>query len=145
MGIRGKKSAAELSTIVTLSVRLPQPPKGMTERQAKIWREVIATKPADWFAADSLPLLVCYCRACETADLLQDKIDAYDPAWLDENSGLARYEKLLKMRSLQVANITSLATKMRLSQQSRYRGEAASVADKRSAKTGRLWERANIS
>jgi len=141
MGIRGKKSAAELS-VVSVAMRLPQPLPGMTEKQVSIWRMVVATKSADWFAADSYLLLVSYCRAWETADLLQDKIDAFDPVWLDDGEGLARYEKLLKMRSLQVANITSLATKMRLSQQSRYRGESA--ATKRSTNTGKLWERANV-
>src|SRR6185503_11312910 len=140
MGIRGKKSAAQISAVVTLAVR-PGPVPGMTKKQAAIWRKVVATKPVDWFAPDSFALLVCYCRACETADLLQDKIDTFELGALDDRQGLARYEKLLKMRSLQVANIGSLATKMRLSQQSRYQAKTAEAADRR-ANTGKLWERA---
>ena len=144
MGIRGKKSTAQLTSVVTTLAIRPKPPRGMTKKQSDTWRKVVATKPVGWFAPDSFPLLVCYCRACETADLLQDKINAFDLSALDDLQGLARYEKLLKMRSLQVANIGSLATKMRLSQQSRYQAKTAEAADRR-ANTGKLWERANIS
>ena len=119
MGSRGKKSVAELA-VVALAQRRPEPPAELTKDEAEIWRAVVGTKPGDWFAADSFPLLVAYCRAIAVSNGLAGAISTFDDEGLTNAQALARYDKLLQMQDRQQRLIASLATRMRLSQQSRY-------------------------
>jgi hypothetical protein len=119
MGSRGKKSVGELS-VVALSARRPEPPAELTAAEAVIWGAVVGTKPPDWFAADSFPLLVAYCRAIAVSNGLARAISTFDDEGLSDAQALAQYDKLLQMQERQCRLIASLATRMRLSQQSRF-------------------------
>lgn len=85
-----------------------------------MWRSVVATKPGDWFTRDTHPLLAAYCRAHMAAEVISQQIAAFDPAWMGEDSGLQRYDLLMRMADRQGKLLATLATKMRLSQQSKY-------------------------
>ena len=120
---------------------LPPPPAHLTAEQAEIWHSVVRTKPADWFSADNLPLLLSYCKHISQARLLDSAIDVYELRWLDTEEGVNRLDKLVGMRCKVSGKIESLATKMRLTQQSKYQPQrAASEARKTPAGAGRPWD-----
>jgi hypothetical protein len=129
---RGIKSVAALATaVVHLPGRWPEPPKGMSEAQQGAWKAIVATKPADWFGPDTYPLLVEYIRAAEQADVLARELQEFDPEWLRDEDGLKRYDRLSKLQDAKAGSLARLATKMRLSQQSRYATKVAHTAAER--------------
>ena len=52
-------------------------------------------------------------------------VDAFETEWLADPDGLVRYDKLLAMADRESKVIASLATKMRLTPQSRYQPNTA--------------------
>ena len=132
---RGRKSAASLTVVPTgLPSRL-EPPAHLSQAQADIWRAVVETKPADWFGADSAPLLTEYVRAVDMTNLLELQIQA-----AVAGEGDISMKDLLKMRDTEARRAVTLATKMRLTQQSRYTDKSAGTAD-RKAGSARPWQR----
>lgn len=105
-----------------------EPPDDLTEAQAAVWRCVVETKPPDWFASDSAPLLSAYCRAVCEHLAVSRIIDATNVKCLKDEKKLDRFDKLLRMQDRLARQMVTLATKMRLTQQSRYRADAAAVA-----------------
>ena len=138
MDQRGKKSLASLSVVPVPMDRMLPPPADLTPAQAELWSAVVATKPSDWFQADSLPLLTQYCKAVDGHRIVSAQVDEFDPEWLKTDEGLRRYERLLAMQDRQAKLSCSLATKMRLTQQSRYGARGADRADAR-ANGSRPW------
>lgn len=123
---RGRRSAASLSVIAGTIDGRPQPPSGLTKEQQEIWNRVVAAEPADWFrTAAAQQLLVLYCRHIQTAVKLESVIA---DAWGDEDSTPAQVDRLLKMRDRETRACVTLATKMRLTNQSRYTAEKAGTA-----------------
>jgi len=100
-----------------------------------LWRATVATKPIDWFAADSAPLLAEYVRAVAMCNALAGRIDA---SLSGDDAGATKL--LLDMRDKESRRVASLATKLRLTNQSRYTPQAANTASKRSAQGGKLWQ-----
>ena len=136
-----RKSAAELSIATPAEIgKLPEPPAELTEYQAAIWHSVVATKPVDWFQADSFPLLVSFCKHVSAAAVIDQAIDSFQPKWLDTPEGVVRLEKLSNIRSKHTGRIESLATKMRLTQQSRYDTIKAAGQNRKAAKGKQPWE-----
>lgn len=119
----------------------PEPPERLTEAQAEAWRSIVATKPADWFGPDTYPLLVEYIRATEQADLLAKELEEFDPEWLRDEDGLERYEKMNRLVDAKSTSMARLATKMRLSQQSRYDARPAARAAARAGGADKPWHR----
>lgn len=133
-----RKSAAALSVVAPEFGR-PDPPADLKPPEAEVWRSVVATKPADWFTRDTHPLLSAYCRAKIASDIVAEEIAAFETKWLQNGDGLQRYDKLLAMQYRQGMLMASLATKMRLSQQSRYGPRAADTKARPSA-AAKPWE-----
>jgi hypothetical protein len=105
-----RKSAAELSIANPSEIgRVPEPPAELTEFQAAVWQSVVATKPADWFQADSFPLLVSFCKHVSAAAVIDQAMDEFVPKWLDTPEGVIRMEKLTNIRSKHTGRIESLA------------------------------------
>lgn len=136
---RGRKSVASLTVVPTpLPGRRYAPPKTLSDVEAKVWKSVVATKPADWFSEDSHPLLVAYCRSTVMADKIAVELDSLEATVAaatlggDGMAGLTALtltvkmrKELLAQRNAEVDKLVSLARSMRLSQQARYRGETA--------------------
>ena len=61
---RGRKSAAALSVVPTIE-RLPRlrPPAGLSEGEAALFRQVVASCAADHFTASDAPMVVAYVQA----------------------------------------------------------------------------------
>lgn len=116
----------------------PEPPAALTEREAEVWRAVVATKPHDWFNADTAPLLMDYCRAAVTSDELASELRKFKK--IPGGSRFARYIALRKLQDQNTRAMASLATKMRLTQQSRYTPQAASTANRRAGSGSKPWE-----
>ena len=90
-----------------------------------MWRAIVSTKPPEWFSADTYPLLVAYCRttirARVVAKMIEDAVKQ-----IGEGPGVAGvYEKLFDMEGKLSRTLCTLATKMRLSQQSKYGARGA--------------------
>lgn len=134
---RGRKSSAALSVVPTALPQRIEPPAALNKAEASLWRAVVAGKPVDWFTADTAPLLVEYVRASDLADRLAVQIEA-----AMAGSGDISLKDLLLMRDREAKRIASIATKLRLTQQSRYTPQAASTAS-RKASGGKPWLHGN--
>lgn len=136
-----RKSAAALSTVRAFVKKAPEPPAELTKEQADLWRAVCATKPSDWFRADTFPLLSAYCQHTTSARRLSEVIDEFQPKWLKDEEGFSRYRDLLAARDRETRAMSSLARALRLTQQSRYTPQAAATASaKPGAGAARPWD-----
>lgn len=118
--------------------RLPgagiEEPRDLSADERVLWRAVVASKPAEWFGPDSAPILKEYVRASVTCDLLDEKVKG---EMLTGEVGVVK--TLLDMRDKESKRSALLATKLRLTQQSRYTPQAAATADKH-ASGKRPWQ-----
>lgn len=120
MGTRGRKSAASLTVITPEGVetnRRPLPPAELNDEQAVEWTAVVNRLSADWFPRESHSMLALYCRHVVSARRVAQLIEA---AEAEESLDLERYDRLLKMQERESRAISSLATRMRMSQQSTH-------------------------
>ena len=141
MATRGRKSGAALSVVVGSIDGRPSPPKDLTKFQAEIWQRTVAGESLDQFrSAAPQQLLKEYCRHCEAAHILAEEIEATKPEWLRTDDGLKRYDKLLVMRDRETKAIGDKATKLRLTNQSRYTPQAAATAAKNTGGSAKPWE-----
>jgi hypothetical protein len=129
-----RKSAAALTIVAASSPSVVAPPSELTESEADLWRAVVDSKPRDWFGEDSLPLLKEYVRAAAMCDRLDLRIKA-----TEEGGSVGDVRLVLDMRDKEARRVAGLATKLRLTQQSRYTPQAASTANKR-ASGRRPWQ-----
>lgn len=102
---------------VTCVVR-PAAPRELSPEAAAEWRAVVEALPADWFNAGSVPLLTQYCRHVVTGRRVGQLIRALDLA--EGGLDLTQYDKLLKMQERESRAISSLATRMRITQQATF-------------------------
>lgn len=134
-----RRSAASLALVrpdLPESVQLAPVPDGMSEAEATVWRETVESKPADWFGADSYPVLREYVRAVVMCDDLAAVV-----ARAVKGDDADAVKVALDMRDKESKRMAQLATKLRLTQQSRYTPQAAATADKR-ASGKRPWQSA---
>lgn len=135
-----RKSAASLSIVTNLPVQRLRPPSRLPKEAAAVWRAVVSSKPADWFRADTAVLLEQYVLAVIGHRVVSKQVRAVKTDTLTTADGLAIYDRLLRMQDRQARVSASLATKLRLTQQSRYTPQAAATAAGK-VKTGtRPWE-----
>ena len=137
-----RKSAAALSVVpIGVPVRLA-PPDDLTDAQADLWRAVVESKPVEWFGEDSAPLLKEYVRAVTMCDLLELQVQAAIAGSGDPEAA-GSVKALLDMRDKESKRVASLATKLRLTQQSRYTPQAAATANKRVGAGSKPWQFGN--
>ena len=141
MGARGRKSAAELSTISSGGLELhrrPDPPDHMGDDAVAIWRAVVNSLPADWFSPGTLPLLEAFCGMTisqrYTLRALRRIEQNADDFERDE------WERTLKQLGEVSGRIATLATRMRLTPQSRYGPRAADTAGQLPPDGPKPWE-----
>ena len=117
MGKRGKKSSADLAIVTDqtiVAIERPIAPAELTDEQRYEWLKVTNRMPADHFPAETHALLSQYCRHIVDARRIAQLIDAHI---CGENFGVVFYDGLLKMQEREGRAISSLATRMRLTQQ----------------------------
>lgn len=118
---RGRKSAASLSAIalqqpVTSTQRL-NAPAHLSNAEQSVWVELVNDQPAAAFGPTHAPLLEIYCRHVVQARVLADEIANFDRAWLADDDGLKRYDRLLAMNEREGRAASSLATRLRITRQ----------------------------
>lgn len=117
MDQRGRKSAVALSIISEHGIEAqgrPEPDSTLTVEQASEWREIVNRLPADWFPRETWGLLAQYCRHVVSSRRVAALISQCEAA---EGLDLDAYDKLLKMQEREGRALSSLATRMRISQQ----------------------------
>jgi ElaB/YqjD/DUF883 family membrane-anchored ribosome-binding protein len=134
-----RKSAAALAVVGGTDIDWrPQPPSDLTDFQREVWERTVANEAADTFKTAALQqLLKEYCRHVETADRLSRKVDRAT----EEGSDMPfqEVEALIRMRARETSALTDKATKLRLTNQSRYTPGAAATAAKKSTE-GKPWQ-----
>lgn len=137
---RGRKSAAahEVVTVAKIeAIQRPQCPHDLTDEESEVWFVVVNRLPADWFPAETHPMLVQYCRATvqarRVAELIEKATSDLDPETGEPTLTVSAYDRLLKMQARQSATLAMLATKMRISQQAttNHRGNKKQVSPKK--------------
>ena len=137
MAKRGRKSGAELATIplrATIErVTRADAPYELTDSQCVIWRRIADDLPADWFTPKHIGILKQYCRHEAQADRIA--------ALIEQEVGqpiidVTKYDKLLAMQEREGRALSSLATRMRITQQALY--DKSKKAPSHSAKN--LWD-----
>jgi hypothetical protein len=122
-----RKSAAALSIHSAPSDDGPTPPPpDLSDAERERWVEIVESKPLDWFGPDSEPILKEYVRAAATCDVLAVSVSK---ALKGDDAGVVKF--MLDLRDKEARRAASLATKLRLTQQSRYGARSAARADAR--------------
>jgi hypothetical protein len=135
----GRRSAASLSVVAGSIDGRPQAPSELTKEQQEIWNRIVAAEPADWFkTAAAQQMLVLYCRHNSTSAKLDSVIDE---SWNDDECTPAQIDRLLKMRDRETRACVTIATKLRLTNQSRYTAEKAGTAGRKEAAEVKPWQR----
>jgi hypothetical protein len=120
MAKRGKPSAAAQSvgfvTPISPEKRL-QAPMHISDAERSVWVEVINDQPAGAFSATHSPLLELYCRHVTNARIIADEVMNFDRAWIADDDGLKRYDRLLAMAERESRAASSLATRLRITRQ----------------------------
>ena len=141
MGSRGRKSAAEIAFISGVgitSTRRLSPPPDPTEEQAEVWRGIVNAHPGDWFGPGSAPVLAALCRHVTAGRRVAGWIARLEAAedGLDEE----RWFKLLARQEAESKAVAALATRLRLTPQSRYTPHGAATAGRGTQDGPRPWE-----
>jgi len=111
---RGRRSAAALAVVPPRAlVQRPEPPKELTDEQAAEWSAIVERMPADWFPRETHALLAQLCRHITTARDIARRLQS-------TRLGINDLNLLLAMQDRERKAMESLATKMRLTQHSRY-------------------------
>jgi hypothetical protein len=144
MRTRGRTTAAAKAAPVLINGGLghrPEPPAEFSECQAEIWREIVASEDPNFFATAVLrSLLADFCRHREAINKVNEMVDTFDQEWLRQNDGLARYKTLLIIREAETRASMSLATKLRLTNQSRITPDNAGSAARKNSTKLKPWE-----
>jgi hypothetical protein len=123
----GRKSTAALSVVAGSIDGRPPAPDDLTAFQKEVWEKTAANEAADTFKTAALQqLLKEYCRHVDMAHWLEGQIQA-------ARSGceLDDLNKLVRMRDCETKALADKATKLRLTNQSRYTPGAAGTAAKK--------------
>lgn len=141
---RGRKSSAAVSVISAHGIEAtsrPKPSLELTEEQADEWREIANSLPADWFPRESLGLFAQYCKHIVASRHVGQMITEMETSEGDEEFLIGKYDKLLQMQEREGRAISSLATRMRLTQQSRWTAEGTGTKSKNRAKSNKPWQK----
>lgn len=149
MGTRGRQSLAALSVVQpgAQECQRPAPPAELSPEQRHEWLAVVNRLPAEWFQPETYPLLAQYCRHVVSARRVAELVAALEEEMGKEpeegESKIAlmlgaskAMDRLLKMQEREGRAMSSLATRMRLTQQSTYDPKT-----KKPTQAKRPWER----
>lgn len=141
---RGRKSAAsrEVAALVVPAIgeqRL-RAPAHLSDAEQSVWLEVVNDQPASAFTPTHAPLLEMYCRHIVNARILADELLNFDRAWLADDEGLKRYDRLLAMSERESRAASSLATRLRITRQAVDHPTTVGRSIKNQSKGRKPWE-----
>lgn len=135
MGTRGRVSAAsrEVAKVGKIeTVERPDAPYDLTDEQTEEWWAVVNRLPADWFPRETHGVLSQYCRHVVAARRVAQLVAACEA---EADMDLDQYDKLLKMQEREGRALSSLATRLRITQQATVSAKA-----KKPSAVKRPWE-----
>jgi hypothetical protein len=138
-----RKSAASLSVISGSLDQRPDAPADLTDAEAEVWERTVSHEAADVFGTAALQqMLKDYCRHVIAAERLGKVIEGHmaGGAVDGETVSLKDLDCLLKMRDRETKAIADKATKLRLTNQSRYTPKAAATAQKNAGQADKPWQ-----
>jgi hypothetical protein len=142
VGARGPQAqAAQGLTVIggngIEAVRRPDPPHDLTDEMAHEWRAIVNRLPADWFPTETWPLLAQYCTHIIRARRLRSILCQMEAS---EDFDPVQYKLTLDAEEKQSRSMSSLATRMRLSQASVYdREKRTGPSFKKKQSDSALW------
>jgi len=117
------------------------PPDDLVPEAAAIWRLIVSSEPPDLIStAATRDLLKDYCRHRATADKVSAIIDLFQADWLKSKDGVKRYSDLCKVRDAEGRAAADKATKLRLTNQSRWHPTTAARASANMLKGPMPWD-----
>jgi hypothetical protein len=121
---RGRPSAASLEIAAKPgqieTIQRPDAPYDLTDEQSEEWWAIVNRMPADWFPRETHGVLAQYCRHVIAARRVAQLVAAEEAGELD----LGRYDQLLKMQEREGRALSSLATRLRITQQATVSAKA---------------------
>lgn len=124
----------EVATIGQVeAIQRPDAPYDLTDEQSTEWWAVVNRMPADWFPRETHGMLADYCRHVVKSRRIAQLVD---DAESQDAIDVDRLDKLYKMAERESRAASSLATRMRISQQATVRAEQA----RKPAQVERPWE-----
>ena len=144
MATRGRKSAASIgiagiSTSINSVQRLAAP-RHMSDAEQSVWCDVVNDQPANAFTPTHGPLLELYCRHIVHARILADELTNFDRAWMADDDGLKRYDRLLAMSERESRAASSLATRLRITRQAVEHPNTVGNSISSQSKSRKPWE-----
>lgn len=97
----------------------------MSDAERSVWVATVNDQPADAFTDTHAPLLELYCRHIVQARVLADELAQFERAWLADDDGLKRFDRLLAMSEREGRAASSLATRLRITRQALHPVTAA--------------------
>lgn len=125
MGKRGPRSSASLEIALPAqieAVQRPDAPYDLTDEQSQEWWAVVNRLPADWFPRETHAMLAQYCRHVVAARRIAQLVAKVEKA---KSLDIAEYDTLLKMQEREGRALSSLATRMRITQQATVKHDSA--------------------
>jgi len=83
----------------------------LTHDQAAVWRDIVASLPADWVSRGNAPLMAGYVRHVTAARRIARLIEVEEAS---DAFNLDDFGRLLAMQERETRALAALATKMRL-------------------------------
>jgi hypothetical protein len=115
-------------------------PVHISDAEMAVWLEVVNDQPADAFTPTHAPLLELYCRHIVQARVLADELANFDRAWMADDDGLKRYDRLLAMAERESRAASSLATRLRITRQAVEHPTTVGRALKNQSRARKPWE-----
>lgn len=139
---RGRKSSAALSVVAGTAIDgRPHAPVDLTEGQQDIWNRTVANEGVDTFKTAALQqLLKEYCRHVETAHRLSAQVDRATDPGCNEPLTMSELDALLRMRDRETKALADKATKLRLTNQSRWQPKTAASIAKDAGAERKPWQ-----
>lgn len=138
MGKRGPKSLAEIATVAASQVQVTarmDAPYDLADEESEVWKSIIESLPADWITPGSAPVLAAYCRCAVQARRLGQLIKSVELG--KDEYDLGMHLELIREHGKVANTLKTLATSLRLTQQSRYTPQRAGTA--RTARGRKPW------
>ena len=136
---RGRRSAADLLTVVPLSGQRLAAPASLTAEQATEWRSIVDSLPADYFRPGDVPLLAAYCVATSLYKRAAANMEARGMTFEDDR-GREMVNPVHQILTSQASAMAQMAIKLRLCPSARYSEKQAATKTGESAKPARPWE-----
>ena len=142
MGKRGPTPQHErIRALPGREERRAPPPEGLTEAQRVLWRNIVETEPAHLFDSEARRhLLRLYVEHATFRASLQGLIDRVPIEKILDPDTEAGVERMLRIRDRETKALVSLATRMRLTNQSRYTPSAAGTAGRNHTSGPKPWD-----